>query len=141
VNEGTEPDEATDRLFDECEPTPRKGELRDIRIGDLQRDVDAKVAAERPRQVEGMIKQFNAAWKKDLTAGVRPVNTAPPFKIDLKAGARLPRTVKMRRRSEEEKKTIDEFVTRMVAAGMLEPCRAPMASPLVLVKQKGKTRI
>jgi hypothetical protein len=47
----------------------------------------------------------------------------------------------MHRRSEEEKRTIDEFVTRMVAAGMLEPCRAPMASPLVLVKQKGKTRI
>ena len=69
MNEGTEPDEATDRLFEECEPTPRKGELRDIRIGDLQRDADADIAAERTRQVEGMIQQFNAAWKEDLTSG------------------------------------------------------------------------
>ena len=92
--------------------------------------------------IEGIVEEFEREFADDLLN--TELNTkAPPFKIDLKEGFRLERLRSgNRKRSPEEAQTIKDFVTKMSKAGLIEEAyNVPHAACLVLVKQKGKTRV
>ena len=94
------------------------------------------------KEAEEVMRQLSTVLSEDLTKA-KQESKAPLFRIDLKEGFRTARARPgpMRRRSEEEQKLIDDFISVMVAAGLIKECRVPNAADLVLVRQKSKIRI
>ena len=120
-----------------CEPSPTSAEnvqRPTIGQGGTELTENQKTIA------ESLVDRFLATFCEDLTK-INHTSEAPLFKIDLKESMRRRRTAKLRRRSAEEQKVIQEFLDKMSDANMIEKCVAPAAAPLVLVRQNGKIRV
>ena len=121
-------------MFEVCEPEPT------VKGGTVE--IGEQLELKQRSTIEGIVEEFEREFADDLLN--TELNTkAPPFKIDLKEGFRLERLRSgNRKRSPEEAQTIKDFVTKMSKAGLIEEAyNVPHAACLVLVKQKGKTRV
>ena len=127
-------DDLAQALFEVCEPEPT------VKGGTVE--IGEQLELKQRSTIEEIVEEFEREFADDLLN--TELNTkAPPFKIDLKEGFRLERLRSgNRKRSPEEAQTIKDFVTKMSKAGLIEEAyNVPHAACLVLVKQKGKTRV
>jgi hypothetical protein len=81
------------------------------------------------QEAKRLMEQLGTVLSEDLLKS-KSESKAPLFRIDLREGYRQARTRPLKRRSHEEQKVIDDFITVMVKAGMIEECRVPYAASL-----------
>jgi hypothetical protein len=62
------------------------------------------------------------------------IRTDSPVKIDV--GQATPRVSGYRRLNPEEQEVVNEYVEKLVAADVVEPCNSPWSSPILLVPKK-----
>ena len=64
----------------------------------------------------------------------KAIKTNHPVKID--TGVHQPSVSSYRRFNEKEQVIVDDYVDKLVAADVVEPCSGPWASPILLVPKK-----
>ena len=116
----------------------RRGQARELYAVVIRPTVNPASAASEDPEVTKLLHEYADVFPDKLPDELPPARGVE-HAIELKPGSRPPPVRPLRQQSAKDSATIDEFIKKHVASGVLQPSHSPYGSMLVIVKKKDGT--